>query len=358
MSDSSRGKSTDPPAPAPTGAAAGTAEAEQAAGAPGVIPLVRRFPALASVPRVHLGAFPTPVMRVNGITTRAPLWIKRDDLDAPLCGGNKVRALEYLLAGIAPGDTVLTAGGEGSTHILATATMARALGVRTVAVRWRHDMGPSAEIVAGRARRLCERIYTARGAVTGLAATAVARMFIPARWIPLGGTTPLAMLGHVNAALELAEQVAAGELPLPRYVVLPLGTGGTTAGLALGFAIAGFDTTVVGVRVVPRLVGNARRVHALVRGARDLIERLARTTLPRVPPRGIVIEHRYYGGAYGRVLPAARAAAAELARAAGIPLDDTYSAKAFAAALDLARRDDGPVLFWLTFGVPLPAEAT
>ena len=42
------------------------------------IPLVRRFPALASVPRVELGRFPTPVQPLRELSPS--LWIKRDDL--------------------------------------------------------------------------------------------------------------------------------------------------------------------------------------------------------------------------------------------------------------------------------------
>ena len=68
------------------------------------------------------------------------------------------------------------------------------------------------------------------------------RLTRAAQYIPLGGSTPLGTLGHVNAALELADQVERGELPLPGRVVVPLGSGGTAAGLALGFAIAGLDT--------------------------------------------------------------------------------------------------------------------
>ena len=68
----------------------------------------------------------------------------------------------------------------------------------------------------------------------------------PSRYIPLGGSTALGTLGHVNAALELADQVEAGELPLPGRVVVPLGSGGTAAGLALGFAMAGLDTRCSG----------------------------------------------------------------------------------------------------------------
>ncbi|MGH7720933.1 MAG: 1-aminocyclopropane-1-carboxylate deaminase/D-cysteine desulfhydrase, partial [Gemmatimonadaceae bacterium] len=90
-----------------------------------MIPLVARFPALERIPRVSLGSFPSPVERYV-ITSGSELWIKRDDLNAPAFGGNKVRSLEYLLARVRPGDAVLTIGGVGSTHVLTTAAHARA----------------------------------------------------------------------------------------------------------------------------------------------------------------------------------------------------------------------------------------
>jgi hypothetical protein len=59
----------------------------------------------------------------------------------------------------------------------------------------------------------------------------------------------------------------------------------------------------------------------------------------------VIFEDRFYGGAYGRPLPARSGADAAL-RALGIALDDTYSAKALAAAVG---RDDARPLLWLTF---------
>jgi D-cysteine desulfhydrase len=314
------------------------------------LPLVRRFPALARVPHVPLGDFPTPVQRLElpGERLAGELWIKRDDLTASPLGGNKVRALEFLLAGLAPGEIVLTAGGEGSTHVLTTATYVRALGGTTRAVRWRHEMNPSALDVADRARALCARVITAPGPTIGLLRAHAARGR-GIRWIPPGGTSPLGMLGHVNAALELAEQVARGEMPVPARVVLPVGSGGTAAGLALGFAIAKMDTVVVGARVAPRIAAGRMRVLALAARARRYLERLSGERIPHVDRSRIEIIHTVYAGAYGRVLPGAGAAAAMLQRATGLDLDGTYSAKAFTAAHDLAGRDSGRTLFWLTF---------
>jgi hypothetical protein len=66
-------------------------------------------------------------------------------------------------------------------------------------------------------------------------------------------------------------------MPAPKVVVVPLGTGGTAAGLALAFAIAGRDIKVIGARVVPRIVGRAPRVRALANRTSRLIENLAGT---------------------------------------------------------------------------------
>lgn len=311
------------------------------------LPLVLRFPALARIPRVPLGEFPTPVQRA-GPGLPANLWIKRDDLTAHILGGNKVRALEFLLGGLAPGDIVLTAGGEGSTHILTTATYARELGALTRAVRWRHDMNPSAIAVADRARALCDRIATTRTPLVGLLrAHASRRRAI--RWIPPGGTSPLGMLGHVNAALELAAQIANGEMPEPESVVLPVGSGGTAAGLALGFAIAGMRTHVAGARVAPRIAAGRSRVLRLAERARAYLERATGERIPRVDPSRVEIIHDVYAGAYGRPLPAAALGASLLEAATGIRVDGTYSAKALHAALTLAKRSDGCTLFWLTY---------
>ncbi|MFN2397954.1 MAG: 1-aminocyclopropane-1-carboxylate deaminase/D-cysteine desulfhydrase [Gemmatimonadaceae bacterium] len=303
-----------------------------------------------------MGTFPTPVQRLSLPGLSRPLWIKRDDLSAAHLGGNKVRSLEFLLGGLRRGDLVLTAGGKGSTHVLATAAHARALGIRSRAVLWRHDMHPIATAVEERSCVECERVDTTRGPVSGIARALMTRIQLSGnarvRWIPPGGSSALGVLGHVNAALELADQVARGEMPAPARVFVPLGTGGTCAGLLLGFQIAGLETVVVGVRVVPRIAGNERRVLRLVRSASRLIERYTGERIPGFRSGSLQVVHSYYGGAYGRPHRLASGAAAALLSAHGVRLDDTYSAKAFAAAFDTARmtsEEKTVILFWHTF---------
>jgi D-cysteine desulfhydrase len=168
-----------------------------------------------------------------------------------------------------------------------------------------------------------------------------------ARWIAAGGSTPLGALGHVNAGLELVDQIDAGLVPSPARVVVPLGTGGTMAGLALAFAIAQRSIDVLGVRVVPRIVAHRSHVLRLANQTARFIEQRVHARVARVSRGGVVIAHEQYGGAYGRETPAAREARERARLAASVGLDATYSAKAFAFALSAASR--GPTLFWLTF---------
>jgi D-cysteine desulfhydrase len=306
------------------------------------LPLLRRFPSLATLPRASFGVFPTPVERVT-LTNGAALWVKRDDRSGEIIGGNKVRGLEWLLGGVGEGDHLLTVGPRGSTHALATARCARVRGARTTVVRWDQVMNVAAGRVDDRLRKEA-RVVDARWVPAAYARSWAIRLREGARWIPAGGADPLGILGHVNAGMELAGQIARGECEKPTRVQVPYGTGGTVAGLALGFQLANLQLPIVAVRVVPRFLAGKRRIQRLVRAVAKLIERYTNERLPHSSAGDVFIEHRFYGGAYGRALEAVRDEPA--LRDAGIHLDDTYSRKAFAAAI--AARDRGSLL-WLTF---------
>ena len=242
-----------------------------------------------------------------------------------MCGGNKVRALEFLLGAVTPGDTVVTLGSRGSTHVLATAVHAARLGARTIAYTWPQVMNPTALAVSRAIRGCCTAIETHHA----LAALARYKLHRGAQcYVPMGGTSPIGIQGHIEAGRELAGQIQRGELPTPDTVVVPLGTGGTAAGIAMGLGVAGIRTTVTAVRVVPWFAAPPWRIPRLIRAA----------GLPAVPVR---VDHTAYGGAYGKPLDRGRQAVAEI----GLALDDTYMAKAAAVAMALR----GPTLLWVTF---------
>lgn len=314
---------------------------------PDPFPLFARFPALRQIPRVRLCDLPSPVLAVD-VASGGEMWIKRDDLNAPVCGGNKARSLEFLLGGLGDGDSVITMGGAGSTHVLCTAVHAARIGVSVEALRWRQEMNPVARIVSDRVTMLLGRPPGRSVSLALLNARYSARKR-NLRLIPIGGSTPHGVLGHVNAGMELAAQIDNGDLPRPDRIVLPLASGGTSAGLLLGLKIAGLDIEVVGARVGPRLFVNRYAVLHLARRTRALIRSITGEDPGDVTGSRFRIVQHVYAGAYGRPLPAASQAANILQESAGIRLDDTYSAKAWVAALDELRSAGGPVLFWLTF---------
>lgn len=278
------------------------------------------------------------------------LWVKRDDLCADPLGGNKVRALEFLIAEADDETTFVSVGSAGSTHALAVATYARRAGARVAIGRWKQEMNTSASAVAAATERLASDSPVFRN-VAGAYMWAALQRARGARWIPAGGSSPLGALGHVNAALELADQISAGVLPEPREIIVPLGTGGTLAGMSLGARIAGLSSRVVGVRVVPRIVANRRHVARLARATARIIRRHAESAadVPLLRASDVHVDSTEFGGAYGRETPDAIEAVARFERAARIRLDRTYSAKAAAAALTRAREDGAPTLFWMTF---------
>ena len=310
--------------------------------------LLGRFPHLArTLARVDLRVVETPVERwsVDGTL----LLAKRDDLTTATLGGNKVRALELLLADIGPDHTVLTVGPTGSTHAMATAHFCGRLGARCEVITWPQEMHEVSRATSSRLERLAAVKRTRSFPSAYLRAT-VRRLRADLRWIPAGGSSPLGAIGHVNAALELIDQLAAEQTEMPDSIVVPLGSGGTVAGLLVGLSIAGAATRVIAVRVVPKAIGNRMRVLRLARRTRALLSRLADRSIAPLDEALLEIDNGWYGGAYGRETTEARNAAELLRFSGGPPLDGTYSAKTFARALARAREEpDQRVLFWLTF---------
>ena len=310
--------------------------------------LLDRYAALEQAVRladIALSETPVERWRVGGVS----LLAKRDDQSAAALGGNKVRALQLLLAGVGPGDVLLTVGATGSTHALAVARYGALLGAACEVITWPQELNDVARATAAALEREA-RVTRARSVADAYARAMLRRVRRRVHWIPAGGSVPLGALGHVSAAIELVAQLRRTDTPLPSTVVVPLGSGGTVAGLLAGFAVAGVRTRVVGARVVPSIVANRGHVLRLARRTHALVQRHVPFRLPAIDPLLLEIDHGAFGGAYGRETLTARAAA-ELLRLSGGPrLDPTYSAKAFAVALARAKSaPDGSLLFWLTF---------
>jgi D-cysteine desulfhydrase len=331
--------------------------------------LFRAYPKLVDrIERYPVLSGPTPVepLDLEGIPDDQ-LFVKRDDHCSPRIGGNKPRKLEFVVGSALArrARRLVTTGGLGTHHGLATTIVGRDAGLATTLVLVRQPVTREVQHLL-----LLDAAYGARlvyGAGVAGAAAQVLRV-LSASWlaeerpflVSTGGSSTRGCIGIVSAALELAEQVREGLLPAPRQVYMPVGTGGTLAGLVAGFRLAQLPTRAVGVLVTDILPPSPRRLARLAVQAIGFL----RARDPGVPqvdisPSDFDLVSDQLGPGYGTPTQSGREAMASAATA-NLHLDATYTAKCLAEIRHRARSGTlpGPVLFWNTHnGVDLAARA-
>lgn len=325
--------------------------------------LFQRYPSLfESIAYEPVALLPTPVERLTGLlelTGHPDLFIKRDNLTSPLYGGNKIRKFDFIFphAKKSGAKTLLTVGGIGSNHNLATAIHGKKHGFNVHLFFFHQPL-----------TRHCREtllLCHAHGAFmhyTGSyhnTAFQILKSYQRLKkqgehpyFIYSGASTPLGNLGYVNAAFELKEQVEKAELPEPDFIYVAQGSAGTVAGLALGLKLSGLRTKVVGVRVVDHIASNARIVCYLANRTIRLLRR-ASPEFPsiQVKPDDFLIEHGFFGQGYGIYTKDGNEAIRLVKETCGLSLEGTYTGKAFAAYLHAAKQPENKkkvLLFWNT----------
>jgi D-cysteine desulfhydrase len=297
--------------------------------------LFKRLPRVPElVPWVELAdGLPTPVERLDD-----GLFVQRDDRTDSHYGGNKVRKLEFVLAvAKRKGGPVLTAGATGSHHVYATAVHAARLGLEVEAVRFPQPMTDHVRDVDDALRALPNVTHTMVPHSFAMPFMLAARRVAIERQggyaVLPGATSPLGTLGAVSAALELIDAFRANGWPEPDDVVVALGSGGSAVGLTVGLQLGGWPRAgVVAVRTADAIVTNRAVLGLHAVGTFGLLG-----IGGWMPRHGrISVERRYFGAGYGHGTEAG-ARATDAGRAFGLQLEPTYTAKAFAAALDLWR---------------------
>lgn len=294
---------------------------------------------LDDLPRLSLGFLPTPIddLPTLGAELGISLSVKRDDFTGFGGGGNKVRKLEFLMAdAVEKGvQVVITTGGHQSNHARMTAAAARKFGMEPILVlrgnrpdAWQgnllldHLLGAKIDFLDPDA--YFQQVNPLMQQRADEAEAEGKKAYV----IPLGGASALGAMGYVNAIKELAEQYTAMGRKAPDYIVAPLGSGGTLAGITVGCSIWWPETKVMGISVTGTAVPFDQRISAMANDAAELLE-LDR----RFDASDLLIQDDYVGPGYSIPSDAGNAAIKRAARSEGVLLDPVYTGKAMAGII-------------------------
>ena len=316
---------------------------------------------MRDLPRLRIADLPTPIEFLPNLTRLCggpQIFVKRDDQTGLALGGNKARKLEFLLgeAKSIGADTLVTAGAVQSNHCRQTAAAAA-----------RNQMDCTLILLGEEPDRrtgnlLLDDLFGAkiRWARKEDRDATLQEAFQQAKangrtpyLIPYGGSNPVGATGYLYAMAELVEQWDERllNIPLPDWIILPSGSGGTQAGMILGARKFQYPGRIMGISVDEPAEVLAGRISKLVS-----------TTSEFLGIDGQGLEHQvfvssdYLGGGYGVIGQAELDAIQMFARSEGLLLDPVYTGRAAAGMLDLIRKGfiakQESVLFWHTGGAP------
>ena len=270
-------------------------------------------------------------------TLETECWIVRDDLLPFPLAGNKVRKIEAELSAI-PGDidVLITNGGVDSNHCRTVAMFAAQRGLHThlvlhgddsdcnsISIKMLETLGATFDI--GPANTIRERIEQAeqRHVAENQKVHIVS-----------GG-------GHTAAGAQAFKDAGISAFRTKNFdqVFVASGTGATQGGLVAAAELSSPQTKVIGVSVAR---DKARGIPP--------VEEAAKWAGAQSPHITFLDEYR--AGGYGKSDSQVEEAV-QMGWRLGIPLDFTYTGKAFSAMLDLSRKNqlDEKVLFWHTGGL-------
>ncbi len=245
------------------------------------------------------------------------LFIKREDQNHPFVSGNKWWKLKYNLGEAlkAGYTTLLTFGGAYSNHIYAIASAAHELGLKSIGIIRGEEalpLNPTLSFAKGRGMQLQ---YVSREEYRNKTEASFIKklhgQFGDFYLIPEGGTNELAVKGCAEFAKQLSSEVDFD------YLCLPVGTGGTMAGI-----IEGLDES-------KKIIG-----FPVLKGATFLENEIRRYTAKN----NWQLVYDYHFGGYAKVTKELTEFMNQVEQQFNIPLDPIYTAKMMFGLMDLIKK--------------------
>ena len=267
----------------------------------------------------------TPIQLIQSdflAKARIKLLVKREDLNHPFVGGNKWWKLKYNLeeARRTSCQMLLTFGGAYSNHIYAAAAAAKACGVESIGIIRGEERLPLNSTLAFAAGQGMQLHYVSREAYRKKAEPEfienLKKKFGDFYLIPEGGTNGWAIKGCAEWAQQLREIKF-------DCLCLPVGTGGTIAGLVSGLG----GRNVIGFAAL-------KNADFLSDEVRSLVLDYTGKEFPNWR-----IETQYHFGGYAKSNKELQDFIQSFEQENGIALDQVYTGKMMFGILDSIRQN-------------------
>jgi D-cysteine desulfhydrase len=330
-----------------------------------MIALFEQYPRLEhGIPHVSVGEYPTPVHRLKDLAEElgaGQLYIKRDDLNGNVYGGNKVRKMEFILGRVLRSGAreIMIIGRPDLKHPLTAAVCAHRAGLGSISMLLPKYDGEHCARNLLMSHYYGSELHQGRN-IPFLIMSAVAQLLrhqlrtgsVP-RVVWGSRSCPLGTVGFVNAAFELKKQIIDGEILEPDCIYVALGSMGTAVGLMVGLKAAGLHSQVVPVGTASAKTANRRKMIRLFNRTVNLLN-ISDPSFPRLGLSADEIDLRDDRFWRETELCTAHESGARkrLEESEGVELDDLYTAKAFTRLVNDAEKGDlrgKTVLFWHTY---------
>jgi L-cysteate sulfo-lyase len=169
--------------------------------------------------------------------------------------------------------------------------------------------------------------------------------------IPFGGSNLLGVLGYIDCVEEIKKQSTKLSISFPDYIFVPIGSGGTQAGIISGILQNDLKSKVIGISVL-----HNKNI------AEQIVEELTSNALKYLEVESDLKEHiyvddRFVGNGYGITTDESIETIKLLAKLEGLFLCPVYTAKAMTGLIEYIRTNkitkDETVVFIHTGGSPL-----
>lgn len=283
--------------------------------------------------KLNIANLPTKIEKLDSLSQRLNknIYLKRDDQTGSEVSGNKIRKLEFSAKEALKNscDYLITCGGIGSNHARATAALAAKLGMGAYLVL-RGDEDSKLEgnyfldkILGAKIKLVSQEQYSNnRTEIMEKIKEELYKSGYNAYIIPEGASNGIGSFGYINAMEEIEEQEKEIGIKFDA-IVLPVGSGGTYAGLFYKNHISDRKSKIYGVNVS----SDAQHFKKVVLG---LLDEIASYTDKRinVEEEDINILDGYVGKGYAISMQEEIDFISNFAKTEGVVLDPVYTGKA------------------------------